>query len=107
MMMNGSTDLYKPHSQLDDLNSLFDPGWHWLPTNKEVGKVNSRVVVADGDKQHVMCCSSMECYSMDRLWDRNHAFENGSDLRQAQTNPFINITYPQGVDYFLNGISVV
>jgi hypothetical protein len=44
---------------------------------------------------------------MDRLWDRNHAFENGSDLRQAQTNPFINITYPQGVDYFLNGISVV
>jgi hypothetical protein len=40
---------------------------------------------------------------MDRLRDCNH----GSDWRQAQTNPFITVTYPQGVDYFSNDISAV
>jgi hypothetical protein len=44
---------------------------------------------------------------MDRLRDHNHSFENGSDWQQAQTNPFITVTYPQGVDYFSNDISVV
>jgi hypothetical protein len=107
MMTNGSTNPYKPYSQLSDLNSLFDPGQCWFPTNEEVGKVNLRVVVADGNKQHVICCGSMECYSIDRLRDCNHAFENGSDLWQAQINPFITVTYPQGVDYFSNDISVV
>ncbi len=106
-MTNGSTNPYKADSQLGDLNNLFGPGWCQFPTNEEVGKVNSRVVVSDGDKQHVMCCSSMEWYSMDKLWDCNHAFENGSNWRQAQTNPFITVTYPRGVDYFSNDISVV
>jgi len=105
---NGSTrDPYKPDSQLGDLKSLFDPGQCQFPTDKEVAKVNSRVVVADGNKQHEMCCGSMECYSMDRLRDCNHAFENGSDWRQAQTNPFVTVTYPQGMDYFSNDMSVV
>ncbi len=64
-MMNGSTNPYKPDSQLSNLNSLFDPGCCRFPADEEVGKVNSRVVVSDGEKQHVMCCSSMEWYSVD------------------------------------------
>ncbi len=107
VMTNGSTNPYKPNSQLGNLNSLFDPGKCQFPTDEEVSKVNSRVMVSDGDKQHVICCSSMEWYSMDRLRDHNHAFENGSDWRQVQTNLFITVTYPQGVDYFSNDVSVV
>ncbi len=42
-----------------------------------------------------------------QLRDCNHAFENGSDWQQAQTNPFITVIYPQGVDYFSNNVSVV
>jgi hypothetical protein len=45
VMTNGSTNPYKADSQLGDLNSLFDPGRCQFPTNEEVGKVNSRVVV--------------------------------------------------------------
>lgn len=102
-----STNPLKPDSELGDLNSLFDSAQCRIATDEEVGIFYSRVVVMDGVKQHVMFCGGAEFYSMDRLRDRKHAFENGTDLPRAQSEPFITLTYPLGVDYFSDDLTVL
>lgn len=107
LTMRGSTNPNRPDSELGDLNRLFDPRMCRLCTDEEVGRVNSRVVVVHNNKQHILYCGAMECYSLDDLKNRDHSFENGSNLPCPQTNPFITETYPQGLDVFSNDVSVV
>jgi hypothetical protein len=46
-------------------------------------------------------------YSLDDLRNHEHSFKNGSDLPWPQTNSLVMVSYPQGCDYFLDGVSMI
>lgn len=96
----------RPDSELGDLNDRFPDNCR-IPTDEEVGRLNSRVIVMEEDKMHTLFCGTTECYSIDNLKIRNHAYENGSDLEAPQTSRCVTQTYPQNLDVFTNDVSVV
>jgi hypothetical protein len=102
-----SSNPYRPDSKLGNLNHLFNPGLCQLPTDEDIASLKSRVVVVHDDMLHVLYCGSLECYSLDDLRNHNHAFKNGTDLPCLQTNSLVMVVYPQGHDYFSDGVSII
>ena len=97
----------RPDSELGDLNCRFDPRLCGIPTDEEVAKVFSRVVVEHEHEDLVLCCGSAEFYVMNDLRSHRHSFENGSAMPDPMTTPKPCKYFPQGHDSFSNDVSVV
>jgi len=48
-----------------------------------------------------------EFYMMDKLKDREHSFDNGTNFGSVQTNPLVTNHFPLGVDWFSEDLTVV
>ena len=57
---------------------------------------------------HVPYCGSLDqAFTCDDLRNCEHSFKNGSDLPLPQTNSLVMVSYPQGHDYFSDGVSMI
>jgi hypothetical protein len=95
------------NSKLGDLDKRFDPGRCQPATDQEVCRHNLRVVVCADQVEHVLHCGQFEYYLVDNLKTYNHPFKNGNKLSDTQTSSCVVMSYPQGVDYYSNNVSVV
>jgi hypothetical protein len=100
---------FQPDSELGNLEECFNSDKCCLATDKEVKRLNSRVVVFDPkwQVQHTVHHGrGMELYVMDLLRECPHSFKNGPYVPDPRTSQVVEHHYPQQVGHFTNDVSV-